>query len=143
MPVVFRIFLCQSIHIVVAVSLGKHVLPLQLPLGKEDNFQGIIDLYKMKAYRANGNGSDEIEIPDEYKEAAEEAREKMIEAAVEADDDCMMRFQQQMEYDCWLQGNRKQTAPAQRMADFVNGRLSADLPRSSFSASSCSVPSCR
>ena len=73
-------------------KFGKHVLPLQLPLGKEDNFQGIIDLYKMKAYRANGNGSDEIEIPDEYKAAAEEAREKMIEAAVEADDDCMMRY---------------------------------------------------
>ena len=51
-------------------KFGKHVLPLQLPLGKEENFQGIIDLYKMKAYRANGNGSDEIEIPDEYKEAA-------------------------------------------------------------------------
>ena len=44
----------------------------------------------------------------------------------------MMHFQQQMEYDCWLQGNRKQTAPAQRMTDFVNGRLSADLPRSSY-----------
>lgn len=44
----------------------------------------------------------------------------------------MMYFQQQMEYDCWLQGNRKQTAPAQRMTDFVNGWLSADLPRSSY-----------
>ena len=73
-------------------KFGKHVLPLQLPLGKEDNFQGIIDLYKMKAYRANGNGSDEIEIPDEYKEAAAAAHEKMVEAAVEADDDCMMRY---------------------------------------------------
>lgn len=52
---------------------------------------------------------------------------------VEGDDPLrMMHFQQQMEYDCWLQGNRKQTAPAQRMADFVNGRLSADLPRSSY-----------
>lgn len=44
----------------------------------------------------------------------------------------MMHFQQQLERDCWLQGNRKQTAPAQRMADFVNGRLSADLPPSSY-----------
>ncbi len=44
----------------------------------------------------------------------------------------MMHFQQQMEYDCWLQGNRRQTAPAQRMTDFVNGKLSADLPRSSY-----------
>ena len=52
---------------------------------------------------------------------------------VEGDDPLrIMRFQQQMEYDCWLQGNRKQTAPAQRMADFVNGRHSADLPRSSY-----------
>lgn len=73
-------------------KFGKHVLPLQLPLGKEDGFEGIIDLYKMKAYRANGNGSDEIEIPDEYKETAAAAHEKMVEAAVEADDDCMMRY---------------------------------------------------
>lgn len=73
-------------------KFGKHVLPLQLPLGKEDNFEGLIDLFKMKAYRVNGNGSDEIEIPDEYKAAAQEAREKMIEAAVEADDDCMMAY---------------------------------------------------
>ncbi len=60
---------------------------------------------------------------------------------VEGDDPlCMMRFQQQMEYDCWLQGNRKQTAPAQRMADFVNDRLSADLPRSSYAPGIISSP---
>ena len=41
-------------------------------------------------------------------------------------------FQEQLERTCWLQGNRKQTAPAQRMADFVNHRLSADLPKSSY-----------
>ncbi len=45
---------------------------------------------------------------------------------------CMMRFQEKLEYDCWIQGNRKQMAPAQRMADFVNGKLSANLPRSSY-----------
>ncbi len=73
-------------------KFGKCVLPLQLPLGSAENFEGLIDLYKMKAYRAHDNGSDEIEIPEEYKAAAEEAREKMIEAAVEADDDCMMRY---------------------------------------------------
>ncbi|MBQ9672925.1 MAG: FAD-binding protein [Prevotella sp.] len=44
----------------------------------------------------------------------------------------MMHYQEQLERDCWLQGNRKQTAPAQRMADFVNRRLSADLPKSSY-----------
>ncbi|MCD7974736.1 MAG: elongation factor G [Phascolarctobacterium sp.] len=73
-------------------KFGKRVLPLQLPLGKEDNFAGLIDLFKMKAYRGNGNGSDEIDIPEEYMETAKEAREKMIESAVEADDDCMMRY---------------------------------------------------
>ena len=44
----------------------------------------------------------------------------------------MMQFQEHLERLCWLQGNRSQTAPAQRMADFVNGRLSSDLPRSSY-----------
>ena len=44
----------------------------------------------------------------------------------------MMHYQEQLERDCWLQGNRKQTAPAQRMADFVNRRLSVDLPKSSY-----------
>lgn len=52
---------------------------------------------------------------------------------VEGDDVLkMMRFQERLEHDCWQQGNLQQTAPAQRMADFVNGRLSADLPRSSY-----------
>lgn len=73
-------------------KFGKKVLPLQLPLGKEENFNGVIDLYKMKAYKANGNGNTEIEIPDEYKEAAELAREQMIEAAVEVDEDLMMAY---------------------------------------------------
>ncbi|MBR7017827.1 MAG: FAD-binding protein [Prevotella sp.] len=44
----------------------------------------------------------------------------------------MMLFQEQLEKLCWQQGNRKQTAPAQRMTDFVNGKLSADLPDSSY-----------
>ena len=44
----------------------------------------------------------------------------------------VMRFQEELERQCWLQGNQKQTAPAQRMADFVNGRLSADLNPSSY-----------
>lgn len=44
----------------------------------------------------------------------------------------LMHFQIQLERDCWQQGNRQQTAPAQRMADFVNGRLSSDLPSTSY-----------
>ncbi len=52
----------------------------------------------------------------------------------------VMRFQEQLERMCWQQGNRKQTAPAQRMADFVNGRLSYDLPKSSYSPGLISSP---
>jgi len=44
----------------------------------------------------------------------------------------VMAFQEHLERLCWQQGNMKQTAPAQRMADFVNGRLSSDLPTSSY-----------
>ncbi len=52
----------------------------------------------------------------------------------------VMHFQQQMERDCWQQGNRRQTAPAQRMADFVNSRLSYDLPRTSYAPGLISSP---
>ena len=52
----------------------------------------------------------------------------------------MMYFQEQLERDCWQQGNMKQTAPAQRMADFVNGKLSYDLPRSSYAPGLVSSP---
>ena len=52
----------------------------------------------------------------------------------------MMAFQEQLERDCWQQGNRKQTAPAQRMADFVNGKLSFDLPKSSYAPGLVSSP---
>ena len=52
----------------------------------------------------------------------------------------VMEFQEQLERDCWQQGNMKQTAPAQRMADFVNNRLSYDLPRSSYAPGLISSP---
>ena len=60
---------------------------------------------------------------------------------VEGDDPLrVLAFQEQLEHDCWLQGNRKQTAPAQRMADFVNSRLSYDLPNSSYAPGLISSP---
>ena len=52
----------------------------------------------------------------------------------------MMHFQEKLERACWQQGNMKQTAPAQRMADFVNGRLSYDLPKSSYAPGLISSP---
>ncbi|MBR1546940.1 MAG: FAD-binding protein [Prevotella sp.] len=52
----------------------------------------------------------------------------------------VMAFQEQLERNCWQQGNMKQTAPAQRMADFVNNRLSYDLPKSSYAPGLISSP---
>lgn len=52
----------------------------------------------------------------------------------------VMHFQEELEKTCWQQGNMQQTAPAQRMADFVNGRLSYDLPKSSYAPGLISSP---
>ena len=52
----------------------------------------------------------------------------------------VMAFQEELERLCWQQGNMKQTAPAQRMADFVNGKLSYDLPKSSYAPGLISSP---
>ena len=52
----------------------------------------------------------------------------------------VMRFQEELERMCWQQGNMQQTAPAQRMADFVNGKLSYDLPKSSYAPGLVSSP---
>lgn len=58
----------------------------------------------------------------------------------QADALLVMRFQEKLERECWQQGNMQQTAPAQRMADFVNGRLSYDLPKSSYAPGLISSP---
>ena len=52
----------------------------------------------------------------------------------------VMRFQEELEKICWQQGNMRQTAPAQRMSDFVNGKLSYDLPKSSYAPGLISSP---
>ena len=52
----------------------------------------------------------------------------------------VLRYQEELERMCWQQANMKQTAPAQRMADFVNGKLSYDLPRSSYAPGLVSSP---
>ena len=66
-----------------------------------------------------------------------EVREEDIEGA---DPLRVMRFQEELEKNCWQQGNMKQTAPAQRMTDFVNGKLSYDLPKSSYAPGLISSP---
>ncbi|EGK57201.1 elongation factor G [Centipeda periodontii DSM 2778] len=75
--------------------LNANPVAIQLPIGAEDEFKGIIDLVKMDAivYEDDlGKVTDEVEIPAEYKEQAEEYREKLIEACAEADDDLMEKY---------------------------------------------------
>lgn len=75
--------------------LNAHPVPVQIPIGAEDNFKGIIDLIKMKAvvYEEDYTKEpDAIEIPAEYKEKAEEYRQKMLDAVAETDDDLMMKY---------------------------------------------------
>ncbi len=75
--------------------LQEKPVAIQLPIGAEDNFRAIIDLVEMKAYFYQddlGKNIEAREIPDEYKELAEEWRNKMIETISEVDDELMMKY---------------------------------------------------
>ena len=75
--------------------LGANPVPIQLPIGAEDNFQGIVDLIKMKAFIHKddlGKEIEETDIPADLKEKADEYRSKMVEAAAEQDDELMMKY---------------------------------------------------
>lgn len=76
--------------------LSANPVPIQIPLGKEENFQGVIDLITMKAivYEMETLGAEytEQEIPDEYVKEAEEWREKMVEMVVETDDELLEQY---------------------------------------------------
>lgn len=75
--------------------LNANVVPIQLPIGSEDQFTGIIDLIRMKSiiYIDDlGTRNDESEIPEEMLDLAREYRDKMLEAAAEFDEDLMMQY---------------------------------------------------
>lgn len=73
--------------------LSSSVVPLQLPIGAEDSFTGIVDLIKMKAVNcATGNKFIEGEIPEDLLEKALEARQSIIEAVAETDDDLLVKY---------------------------------------------------
>ncbi|WP_125706082.1 elongation factor G [Lacticaseibacillus daqingensis] len=76
--------------------LGANAHAVQLPIGAEDNFEGVIDLLEMKAdlYDEDELGSewDVVEIPDEYKEEAEEAHAALVEAVADVDDGIMDKY---------------------------------------------------
>ena len=75
--------------------LGKNAICLQLPIGKEDEFKGIIDLFEMKAYIYNDDKGDDISITDIPEDMADEAelyRSELVEKICELDDDLMMMY---------------------------------------------------
>ena len=79
----------------IRTRLGKNAIITQLPIGKEDTFKGIIDLFEMKAYIYNDEKGDDvsvIEIPDDMKDDAELYREELVEKICELDDDLTEKF---------------------------------------------------
>ncbi len=79
----------------IKTRLGKNAIILQLPIGKEDDFQGIIDLFEMKAYIYNDDKGDDItitDIPEDMKDDAELYHTELVEKICELDDDLMMVY---------------------------------------------------
>jgi len=74
----------------IQAKLSPKCLSVQLPIGSQSDFRGIIDLVTMKAY--TGAGSEEAEIPAVLREQAEASREKLVEAAVEIDDELINKY---------------------------------------------------
>ncbi len=75
--------------------LHANAVPVQLPIGAEDNFKGIVDLIKMKAFIHKddlGKEIEETEIPEDLKAQAQEFHDKMVEAACEQDEELMMKY---------------------------------------------------
>ena len=79
----------------IRTRLGKNPVAIQLPIGKEDEFKGIVDLFEMQAYIYNGEKGDDVSvepIPDDMKDLCDEWHVKMVESICEQDDDLMMMY---------------------------------------------------
>jgi len=76
-------------------AFGQHVVATEIPIGAEHELEGVIDLIDMKAYRYDGDGRDncqEIPIPDDLAERAQEMREKLMDEVAEVSDELMERY---------------------------------------------------
>ncbi|HYH06077.1 MAG TPA: elongation factor G [Thermoanaerobaculia bacterium] len=99
-------------------KFGKNVVPIQLPIGEEKDFTGVIDLVSMKALRYQHDGSgkyETIDIPADLKDTADEWREKLIEKVAEGDDTLMERFFEQggLSQEELLDGMKREVAHRQ------------------------------
>ena len=73
-------------------QFGVRVVPLQIPIGEQANFKGIVDLVSQKGYTFEGNKVQEVTIPADLQESINTYREQLIESAVESDDEIMEKF---------------------------------------------------
>jgi elongation factor G len=73
-------------------QFGVKVVPLQVPIGDQANFKGVVDLVSQKGYTFEGNKVQEISIPADLQESISSYREQLIESAVESDDEIMEKF---------------------------------------------------
>jgi elongation factor G len=71
---------------------GRKIVNVQIPLGRQANFEGLVDLLNMKVYKGRDRGEEIEEIPEHLKAEAEERHEKMMDAAAEGDDELAMKF---------------------------------------------------
>jgi elongation factor G len=99
----------------IKTRLGSKPIPLQVPIGAEDNFKGVVNLIDMKAIiwdeESRGMKFEEIDIPDELKAKVEELREQVIETAAEANEELMDAYLNtgELSRDQIVQGLRLQT----------------------------------
>ncbi|PKQ19009.1 MAG: elongation factor G [Actinobacteria bacterium HGW-Actinobacteria-6] len=89
-------------------AFGHRVGAVQLPLGSEAQFRGVVDIIRMKAYHHEGDAEQVLEIPADMVDAAEVAREKLCELVAEADDELMEKF---------LEGDRLSQEELERLLD--------------------------
>ena len=73
-------------------KFGDRVVSVQLPMGTEADFRGVVDIIRMKAYHHEGEHENVMDIPAEFLDAAEQAREALADKTAEADDDLMMKY---------------------------------------------------
>ena len=125
----------------IQAKLSRRCLPLQLPVGSQSDFQGLVDLVSMKAYV--GADSREAEIPPTLRDQAEASREKLVEAAAEADDELLNKYLEgeSINNEEILAGLKKSTVAGKLVPVFVGSALQGIGTQQVLNGICCYLPS--
>ncbi len=125
----------------IQAKLSRRCLPLQLPVGSQSDFQGLVDLVSMKAYV--GADSREAEIPPMLRDQAEASREKLVEAAAEADDELLNKYLEgeSINNEEILAGLKKSTVAGKLVPVFVGSALQGIGTQQVLNGICCYLPS--